>query len=92
MRPGDSCDSLRMQVAIFLVKDEGRESFVIDGWAFKNFALRVCGDKEELVVRRKGNCCDSISEVEMCKNDTFDHVDDQSEPINIDADQGVSIW
>ena len=64
---------------------------MVDRGTFKDLALGVCGDEEELVVRREGDRGDGVSEVEMRQYDALDHVDYQRKAINIDADQSSTI-
>ena len=64
---------------------------MVDRGALKYFTLCVRSYEEKLIVGRERDCGDSISEVEMSKNDSFDHVDNQSKPIHINADQSSPI-
>ena len=80
-----------MQISVLLVKDEGRKSFVIDGWRFKNLHLSVSGNEEELIVRGKGNRRDRVSEIEVSNHDSLCHVDDQGEAVHVDADESLAI-
>ena len=65
---------------------------MVDGRALKYLALSISCNEEELVVWREGDRCDHLSKVEMCQDYSLDHIDDESEAINIDADQGTAIW
>ena len=64
---------------------------MVDGRTFKDFALGVCGDEKELVVRRKGHGCDCVSEVKVSDHNLLNHVDDQGKSIDINADQSAAI-
>lgn len=64
---------------------------MVDGRTFKDFALGVCGDEKELVVRRKSHGCDCVSEVEVSDDDFLYHIDDQGKSIDVNADEGAAI-
>ena len=65
---------------------------MVNRWALKNFALCICCNEEEFVVWGKGDGSDSLSEVKVSKNHSLDHVDDEGEAVNIDADESTTIW
>ena len=84
--PSDTSDLLGMQVTIFLVEHKRRKCLVIDRGALEYLALSTCGDKEELVIRAELNSCDRVSEIKVCDDNAFCHVNDKGEAILVDSD------
>ena len=80
-----------MQIAVLFVQYERRECLVIYRRALEYLALSVGRHKKELVIRWEGDGCHGLSEVKVRQNDSFDHIDDQSEAIYVDTDQCAAI-
>ena len=64
---------------------------MVDRWALEYFALCTCGHEKELAIRAEFKSGDRVSEVEMRDDDTLGHVDEESEAILVDCEQGVAI-
>ena len=59
---------------------------MIDRWALKYFAFGIRSDKEKFIVWWKSYGCNSFSKIEVRKDYTFDHIDYESEAVDIYTD------
>ena len=59
--------------------------------ALEYFALSVRRDKEEPIIWREGNRRHGIAEVKVSKYDSLDHVDDNGEAVDVNADECATV-